>query len=140
MFSVTEEEMGSEVITFYQGRIVTAYQEQIWAVTLVGAMNAFVASHSESLIKGFPLWILQAGISCFSLLAIAFVLVRHRIFAHYDQCIKEELRKMQPDSAFSSSFVPRYQEVLAGWSGVILYILIILALWTIAFRMLAVTP
>ena len=43
------------------------------------------------LLKGFPLWLLQSGISIFSLLTIAFVLVRHRIFAHYDTFIKEDL-------------------------------------------------
>ena len=60
-------------------------------MALVCAMNAFIASNATLLLKGFPLWLLQSGISIFSLLTIAFVLVRHRIFAHYDTFIKEDL-------------------------------------------------
>ena len=128
--------MGYELLSYYQSRITIAYQEQIWAVALVCAMNAFIASNSTLLLKGFPLWLLQGGVCAFSLLAIVFVFIRHRIFAHYDRCIKEELGTILPNSPLSASYIPRYQVLLAGWSGVSFYVLIIAALWSIAFRML----
>lgn len=132
--------MKSELLSYYQSRVTTAYQEQVWAVALVCAMNAFIASHATLLLKGFPLWLLQGGISIFSLLAMAFVFIRHRIFAHYDRCIKEELRTILPNSPLSASYIPQYQALLAGWSGVSFYVLIIVALWSIAFRTLETHP
>jgi hypothetical protein len=38
--------MQPDFIGFFQERMATAYQEQTWAVALVGGMNAFIVSHA----------------------------------------------------------------------------------------------
>lgn len=130
--------MQSEILGFIQNRMAAAYQEQTWAVALVGAMNAFIASHAGLLIKGFSFWVLFSGITLLSLFAVAFVWSRHCIFMHYDRCLKEELEKVSSDSICSPTHIPRFRERLARWSGVTLYTLIIAGLWAVAFRMLIV--
>jgi hypothetical protein len=138
MGTIEEVEMGSESLSFFQNRITTAYQEQTWTVALVGSMNAFIASNATLLAKGFCLWILVAGITFLSFFALAFVWSRHRIFVHYDRCLKKELEQVSLASISSQSHIPRIQELLARWSGVTLYILIIVGLWVVALRMIIV--
>ncbi len=130
--------MESELLGFFQDRMKTAYQEQTWVVALVGAMNAFIASNSEPLAKGFDCWVLVTGITLFSLFAVAFVWSRHRIFVHYDVFVKEILEKVSSGSIRTAIHIPRVYELMARWSGVTLYTLIILGLWVVALRMLLV--
>jgi hypothetical protein len=130
--------MGSELSGFFQHRMTAAYQEQMWAVALIGAMNAYVARDAASLVRAFPLWALEVGVGALSLLAIGFVWSRHRIFTHYDRRLKDELGWAASPTAASPSRSQRRNESLARWSGVTFYILVILALCVVATRMLVI--
>jgi hypothetical protein len=124
---------------FFQKRIDTAYQEQTWAVVITGSMNAFIASHTNLLLDAFSIWLLVAAISLVSFLAMAFVLSRHLIFMHYDQLLKSDLQKATARCLFPVRRVPKLYSLLARWSGVTLYLMIILGLGGTAVRMLFVS-
>jgi hypothetical protein len=122
--------------SYYQHRMTTAYQEQIWAVTIVGAMNAFIASHAGALVRSFPLWQLLAGVSLAALGALGIVLSRHVIFVYHDE--EARLLLAVPPMRSTHVFGERggLWRWLARWSGVVFYSLIIFVLWGIAWRLL----
>jgi hypothetical protein len=129
--------MRTESLAFYQNRISTAYQEQVWAVALAGGMNAFIAGNTDILLNALPGWLLISGVSLISVLAAGFVLSRHIIFMRYDESLKAELNSSGVKSPHADA--PGYAVSFARWSGLSLYILIIVSLWFIAIRMIAVS-
>jgi hypothetical protein len=134
---LTEESVQVEYLGFFQERMATAYQEQTWAVALVGGMNAFVASHASRLLKAFKHWFLQVAVGVVSLFALGFVWSRHFIFMHYDDSVKALLALDAAGSLCSPDKVPESLSLMARWSGVTLYSLIIFGLYTVAARMIA---
>ena len=129
--------MQPDFIAFFQERIATAYQEQTWAVVLVGGMNAFIANHAERILKGLNYWIVQTAVATISLFALGFVWSRHLIFMHYDDCLKENLVSNAAGFICSQFHVSQIQLFLARWSGIALYSLIILGLYIVASRIIA---
>ena len=131
--------MTPDVVSFAQDRIATAVSEQLWAVALVGALNAFVASHSEKLLDGFRRSVLIAGIAFTSTLALFFIWSRHLIFMHYDGLAKAALGASTPGALCPTDRVAPTLVFIAGWSGVWLYTLVVLGATIIAIRMLSAT-
>ncbi len=129
--------MQIDCLSFFQERIATAYQEQIWAVALVGGMNAFIANHAGRILIGLNRWLLQTAVAVVSILAIGFVWSRHFIFMHYDGCIKNILASTASGSICLPDHVTQFYAFAARWSGVVLYSLIILGLYLVAARMIA---
>ena len=129
--------MQPDFLGFFQERISTAYEEQTWAVALVGGMNAFIASHAERLLKGLNYWIVQTAVAIISLFALGFVWSRHFIFMRYDDCVKANLASNASGFICPQVHVSEIQIFLARWSGVVLYSLIIIGLYIVASRIIA---
>ncbi|MCG6964247.1 MAG: hypothetical protein LJE95_13385 [Acidobacteria bacterium] len=127
--------MAPDPLDFYLNRMARAYQEQVWAVALVGGLCVFVAAHAERLLGAFNLWTVTRAVVLLSVLTLAFVWSRHFIFVNYDRRTKAAL-----ESAASGSVdgVPPALAALARWSGISLYSLIVIGLAVTALRMLAV--
>ena len=129
--------MEVDLLGYCLDRMGRAYEEQIWAVALVGAMAAVVISQSESVIHAARYWILIAGLWATSVLAMVFVWSRHFIFDHYNSLA----RRIIDDSASGSLIPPDGASTtatwLAKWSGVSLYTLIIAGMTIVAVRALS---
>ena len=128
--------MNPDFIGFFQDRISTAYKEQIWAVALVGSMNAFVVTQAKLLLECFDYWPVVLSVSFVSLLAVFFVWSRHSIYLYYDKCIKEKLPEVKNlnDSLCSFEWILTFCRFLVRWSGVTLYTLIIVGMVVTAVR------
>lgn len=127
--------MEADLVSFAQDRIAMAHSEQLWAVALVGAMNAFTASHARLLLGGFRRWMLVSGISVISSLALLFLWSRHFVFMHYDAIAKAELGTAG-ESLLRPDRVPPVFVSLVAWSGVWLYTLVVVGAAAMAIRML----
>ncbi len=127
--------MAPDPLDFYLDRMARAYQEQVWAVALVGGLCVFVAAHAERLLGAFNLWTVTWAVVLLSVLTLAFVWSRHFIFVNYDRRTKAAL-----ETAASGPVdgVPPALVALARWSGVSLYSLIVIGLAVTALRMLAI--
>ena len=139
---LTERRIAVEtnLVSFAQDRIAMAHSEQLWAVALVGAMNAFIASHSKRLLGGFQRWVLVSGVSVTSIVALLFIWSRHFIFMHYDDLAKAALGATVSGSPCPPDRVAPYLVFIAAWSGVCLYSLVVIGAATIATRMLFSSP
>ena len=128
--------MPSDLLSFMQTRMATAYREQLWAVTIIAALNAFIATHAAKLLGALPGWLIYLAASCLSLLALAFVWSRHFIYVHYDECAKAILAK-EASEFCQSKLVTPFRLVVTKYSGVTLYSLIILGLLVTAISLVA---
>jgi hypothetical protein len=126
------------VAGFLQERMATAYQEQTWAVALVGSMNLFIAVHAGLMLTCFRKWLLQAALFAVSCCALAMVLSRHCIYMYYDGCLKTLLAGSAFASVCPSGSLSRLTGQLALYSGVSFYSLIVVCLYLFAARMIAV--
>ena len=131
--------MQPDFLGFFQERMATAYQEQTWAVAIVGALNAFVASHASLLLRGFRRWLVLTAVWLTSILALGFVWSRHLIYLHYDECVKAALNVAASGYLCGPSRVQPLYSFLARWSGVTLYSLIIVGLFFTAIRLVSVS-
>ena len=128
--------MSPELLSFMQTRMSTAYQEQVWAVALVGALNAFVAINGRKLRNAIWPWLIHSAVVVVSALALAFVWSRHIIYVHYDDCAKLMLSEASR-TVCGPSWASPAGAWLARWSGVTLYSLIIVGLLVTAIRLVA---
>ena len=127
------------VAGFLQERMATAYQEQTWAVALVGSMNLFIAAHAKLMLTCFRKWLLQTALLTVSGSALLIVLSRHFIYMYYDGCLKTLLAGSAFASACPSGSLSRLSGQLALYSGVSFYLLIVVGLYLFAARLIAVT-
>jgi hypothetical protein len=128
------EDMQPDCLSFFQDRIAAAYKEQVWAVALVGGMNAFIASHAGRVAAALKRWHLQAIVATVSVLALGFVWSRHFIFMHYDDCVKGMLASTACGALCSPDPIYGFA---ARWSGITLYTFIITGLYLFASRTIA---
>jgi len=128
--------MSPELLEFMQGRMATAYHEQVWAVALVGALNAFVAANAPKLRNAIWPWLIHLAVVVVSAVALAFVWSRHLIYVHYDDCAKLMLSEAAR-TARGTSWTSPAGAWLARWSGVSLYSLLILGLLVTAISLVA---
>jgi hypothetical protein len=125
-----------ELLEFMQGRMSTAYQEQVWAVALVGSLNAFVAVNASKLRNAIWPWLIHLALVVVSAAALALVWSRHLIYVHYDECAKLMLLEASR-TACGPSWTSPAGAWLARWSGVSLYTLLIVGLLVTAVRLVA---
>jgi len=136
--SLKEKKMEA-LAEFYLNRMDTAYQEQTWAVALIGSLNLFVASHSVMMLACFRKWLLQTALFLASSGALAIVWSRHCIYMYYDGCLKTLLAGTSVSTVCSDGSVFPITQNLALYSGVSFYLLIIVCMYVFAARMIAVT-
>jgi hypothetical protein len=115
-------------VTFLQDRIGRLYQEQVWAVALVLGTSSFVVGYAKTLAAVVGRQKLEWCVRLVGFFALLFVWSRHAIYLHYDGLLKKSI---STDPGFSLFKLTPFQETarfVVGWSGVILYTLIILAM------------
>jgi len=115
-------------LTFLQDRMGRSYQEQVWAVSIVAGMNGLVIGQAKLLASALRPSAIVACLVVISLLALLFVWSRFAIYRHYEALI-QKLISSGPDATFFE--LTAFQKVskrIVGWSGTILYSVIILAL------------
>ena len=134
--TIGEADMSPELLKFMQDRMATAYREQLWAVTIIAATNAFIATHAAKLLGALPVWLIYLAAACVSLLALAFVWSRHFIYVHYDECAKTILAK-EASEFCPSRLVTPFRLAVTKYSGVTLYSLIIVGLLGTAISLVA---
>jgi hypothetical protein len=115
-------------IIFLQDRIGRLYQEQVWAVALVVGTGSFVVGYAKTLVAAMEKQIIVWCIRLVGFFALLFVWSRHAIYLYYDGLLKKSI---STDPGFSLFKLTPFQEAarfVVGWSGVIFYTLIILAM------------
>ena len=130
--------MDVDCLAFFQDRMSRAYEEQIWAVTLVAGLNAFIASQARPLLEAFRYRTTVIGVSLASMLSILFVWSRHIIFVHYDSLVKTALVDAANCSMKLAQSIPLYLDSLARLSGVSFYTVVILGMAIIAIKRLSI--
>jgi hypothetical protein len=120
--------MNAEMLSFYMDRMGRAYEEQVWAVALVGSAAGFLIAKADRivpLLRRPPL--LAFGVWVTGVLALLFIWSRHFIFLHYDALSRALL-------ALGADGVPPAARQLAAWSGITLYTLLVLGMTVMASR------
>jgi len=117
--------VGIDVLSYLQDRIARSYEEQVWVVAILGAMNGFVISQADKLKTVLNPSVIVWGIRCVTLLGILFVWSRHGVYMFYDRQVKQ-LVESNPDYIMPqlTLFEIAAREAVA-WSGVLLYTLVI---------------
>jgi len=115
-----------------------AYEEQIWAVTLISGINAFIAGYAGQLLEAFKYSVATMGISFVSILAILFVWSRHFIFVRYDTLAKSLFVGSADCSVMLAKAIPTSFELLARLSGVSFYTVVIAGMALIAIKRLKI--
>jgi hypothetical protein len=128
--------MEPDLLGFFQDRIASAYEEQRWAIALVGALNGFLAGYARRFLTGVRSWVLVAVVLLLSAFALLFVWSRHFIFMFYDGCAKMLLESTPYGMQCTADRLHPAMAFLARWSGVTLYSLIIIGLAVAAMMML----
>jgi len=127
----------SDLLSYFVDRTGRAYEEQIWAVALVGAMAGFLFTQAERVVAVVRRSLLVVGVWATCILALVFIWSRHFIFVHYDTLARATLDMNAPGALGSPDRVPPVARLLAGWSGVSLYTIIVVAMTIVAVRALA---
>jgi len=126
--------MDGDVLAFAMDRMGRAYQEQVWAVALVGSAAGFLIAQRERivpLLRRPPL--LALGVWVTGVLALLFIWSRHAIYLHYDAIARGLL-------GTAAGAVSPAARQLAGWTGVTLYSLLVLGMTLMAARTLRSRP
>ncbi len=129
--------MDADFFGFCVDRMGRAYEEQVWAVALVGAMAGFLAAQAQQFVKVIRYSLLLAGLWVTCLLALVFIWSRHFIFLHYDHLAKLLIDLSAPGAMCSQDRISPTAKFLAGWSGVFLYSVLVLGMVLVATRVLA---
>ena len=129
--------MGDRLFDLCGQRMTTAYQEQVWAVAMVGGVNGFVASQAPRLEAAFGLGTAATAVAAVSLLALLFVWSRHAIYVHYDR-IAVALVAADGERVPRPDRVPARRAAMARLSGVALYSILIMGMAVVAIKLLAV--
>ena len=82
--------MEKELIELIQSRMVTSYNEQIWAVTIVSSLCGFVIVNAKKLTKSIDFNFLAAAIWIITGVCFFFILTRFGIHLHYSRLIDKE--------------------------------------------------
>jgi hypothetical protein len=128
--------MDVDYLSFFQDRMARAYEEQMWAVALVGGMNAYVGSQAKQLLRSFKYSTAVIGVAITSLAALAFVVSRHLIFVHYDRQLRTLLSAAGNALINVQNSVPACYETVARYSGVLFYTMVITGMALIALKRL----
>jgi hypothetical protein len=127
--------MEPDLLGFFRDRMASAYEEQMWAIALVGGLNGFLAAYAHRFPTGFRSWVLVAVVLLLSASALLFVWSRHFIFMFYDGCAKTLLEATPYGMQCTTDRARPVMAFLARWSGVTLYSLIIIGLAVAATMM-----
>jgi len=95
--------MQPEFLELIQTRMATSYNEQLWAVALVGSMNGFVITQVDRLIASIDYKRIKLGIWIVTTLCVLFILSRHGVYLHYSSIIDQEysiLKELSPTMTF----------------------------------------
>lgn len=128
--------MDIDLLSYFVDRTGRAYEEQIWAVALVSAVAGFLTAQAEKVVELARKWLLLLGVWATCLLALVFIWSRHFIFLHYDTLARTVVDISAAGSLCSPDRVSPVAKHLAGWSGVSLYTVIVVAMTIIASRAL----
>ncbi len=104
------------ILELIQKRMATSYNEQIWAVALVGSMSGFVITQVDRLVASIDYKKIRLGIWIVTSLCVLFIILRHGVYWHYNSIIDKEfsiLKELSPTMTFL-----RY---VVLFSGAILY-------------------
>ena len=123
-----------DTVSFLQDRISRAYQEQMWAVSLLGAFYGFMITKGNAIPGKVKPGLLRTGVWISSVLGVAFILSRHVIFAYYDRRLKEELTRAGGINLLQMTALENIGEFMVSLSGVILYSLIVAVLAYVALK------
>ena len=95
--------MEPEILELIQKRMATSYNEQLWAVALVGSMSGFVITQVDRLVASIDYKKIRLGIWIVTALCVLFILLRHGIYLHYNSIIDKEfsiLKELSPTMTF----------------------------------------
>ena len=95
--------MQPEILELIQTRMATSYNEQIWAVALVGSMSGFVITQVDRLIASIDYKKIKLGVWIVTFLCVLFILLRHGVYLHYSSIIDQEysiLKELSPTMTF----------------------------------------
>ena len=99
--------------------------EQFWMVALIAGVNGFMMTQRELLTAALGTAALCVSAGLTVLVGIAYVLSRHAIYLHYERAVSKYLGE-GPD-ADPGMRMPGYRRTAAKLSGIVIYILLILA-------------
>jgi hypothetical protein len=128
--------MELDLLGFFQDRMARSYEEQVWAVALVGSMNGFIISQARNLLIALNPRILAWGIYLTALVALAFVWSRHGIFVYYDRLAKQIMADHSPIALPGLTGLEAVARLIVGWSGVALYTLLVIGMTYASLRVL----
>jgi hypothetical protein len=125
----------ADLLSFFKERMAQAYTEQIWAVTLMGSMNAFVILNAAKLAERRTK-LLSWGVGIGALCAILFIWSRQGIFQYYNALAKKMIAEHAPVTLPDPTWIQAAASKAVGWSGVLLYSLVVAGMTWASLRVL----
>ena len=126
--------MELDLLGFYRDRMAKSYEEQVWAVALVGSMNGFIISQAQTLLRVLNPHTLVWGLYLIALVTLAFIWSRHGIFVYYDRLVKQIMADHSPIPLPSLTGLEAVATKIVGWSGVVLYTLLVIGMTYASLR------
>jgi hypothetical protein len=125
----------ADLLSFFKERMAQAYAEQIWAVALMGSMNAFVIIHAPKL-EARRTKLLAWGVGLGAFLALLFIWSRQGIFHYYNALAKKLIAEHAPVPLPDPTWLQAAASRAVGWSGVLLYTLVVAGMTWASLRVL----
>jgi len=125
----------ADLLSFFNERMAQAHAEQIWAVALIGSMNAFVILHAPKL-EARRTKLLAWGVGTGAFLALLFIWSRQGIFHYYNALAKKLIAQHAPVPLPDLTWLQAVASTAVGWSGVLLYTLVVAGMTWASLRVL----
>jgi hypothetical protein len=125
----------ADLLSFFKERMAQAYVEQIWAVALMGSMNAFVILNASKL-EARRTRLLAWGVGLAAFFSLLFIWSRQGIFQYYNALAKKLIAEHAPMPLPDLTWLQAVASKVVGWSGVLLYTLVVAGMTWASLRVL----
>jgi len=125
----------ADLLSFFKERMAQAYVEQIWAVGLMGSMNALVFKYAPKL-EERRTRLLAWGVRLGAFFALLFIWSRQGIFQYYNALAKKVIAVHSPMVLPDPTWLQAAASKAVGWSGVLLYTLVVVGMTWASLRVL----
>jgi len=113
--------MEPDLVEIFQHRMDAAAAEQVWSVTILGSLNAFVITKAADLVRALGRKKATWGIGVVTALVCVFIWSRHGVYWFYSRKHDALVHLESPSYLSDLTWYETAARFCVMWSGVLLY-------------------